>query len=86
MSEGAPLVPRADRLDPANPRYDAILAAHAEALDRGDDVYRDPATGLLVFTSAALLRRAGCCERGCRHCPYPPSEGADQSRTSTNGR
>jgi hypothetical protein len=26
--------------------------------------------GLLVFTSAYLLRRGYCCGNGCRNCPY----------------
>lgn len=26
--------------------------------------------GLMVFTSAYLLRRGYCCQNGCKHCPY----------------
>jgi len=76
LAEGeAPLIPRPDRLDPARPDYAEILAAHRAAIDHGSATYRDPSTGLSVFTSAAHLRRGRCCERGCRHCPYPPLAG-----------
>ena len=26
--------------------------------------------GLMVLTSAYLLKRGFCCKSGCRHCPY----------------
>ncbi len=71
MTPDAPLVPRPDRLDPRRPDYDAILEAHRIAIERGASTYTDPTTGLSVFTSAALLAKGSCCERGCRHCPYP---------------
>ncbi|MEI8000080.1 MAG: DUF5522 domain-containing protein [Actinomycetes bacterium] len=45
-------------------------AAHAAALDRGDEWYLDPDTGLLVLTELAHRRRGSCCSSGCRHCPY----------------
>lgn len=67
-----PLIPRPDRLDPARHDFDAIVSAHRDAVLRGEATYRDPTTGLMVFTSAALLDRGWCCARGCRHCPYPP--------------
>ncbi|HEY6429384.1 MAG TPA: DUF5522 domain-containing protein [Acidimicrobiales bacterium] len=47
-----------------------MLAAHQAALDAGRDTYRDPASGLNVFTAAYLARRGTCCDTGCRHCPY----------------
>ncbi|MEI8051558.1 MAG: DUF5522 domain-containing protein [Actinomycetes bacterium] len=68
-----PLVPRPDRLDPSRLDYEIILSAHAAAVARGESTYRDPATSFLVFTSATLLARGSCCERGCRHCPFDPS-------------
>jgi hypothetical protein len=37
-------------------------------LEKGVDYYLE--NGLLVFTSAFLLKRGYCCESGCRHCPY----------------
>lgn len=52
----------------------AALAAHALAIERGQDTYRDPATGYEVLTSAALLARRECCGSGCRHCPYSVDE------------
>jgi hypothetical protein len=48
----------------------AIERAHAEAIERGDDTYLDPATGYEVLTAAFLLARGHCCDNGCRHCPY----------------
>ena len=71
MSPSGPEVPRLDRLDPRRSDYAEILEAHRSALVRGEASYRDPSTGLMVFTSATLLSRGSCCERGCRHCPFP---------------
>ncbi len=51
-----------------------ILRAHQEALDRGEDGYIDPHTGLFVMTAAALGARGECCGAGCRHCPYDEDE------------
>jgi hypothetical protein len=74
--EGHDLAPRAlsapsaARLPPDAPRRDEILAAHATALAAGNAAYRDPATGLAVFSAAFLARRGACCSSGCRHCPY----------------
>jgi hypothetical protein len=62
--------PHPSRLDPRDPAYDAILAAHRGALVRDDAGYADPTTGLFVFTSAYLAARGTCCDSGCRHCPY----------------
>jgi hypothetical protein len=62
--------PHPDRLSPDRPDYGAILAAHGAALDAGSDSYRDPSTGLTVFTAGYLARRGTCCDSGCRHCPY----------------
>lgn len=67
----APLaVPDPSRLDPARPDYEAILAAHRQALATGDDGYPDPSTGFWCFTAAYLWARGTCCSSGCRHCPY----------------
>ena len=62
--------PHPQRLDPAHPRYDQILAAHAAAMDDDQPGYLDPASGLMVLTAAYLAERGTCCEQGCRHCPY----------------
>jgi hypothetical protein len=62
--------PHPSRCDPSRPDYAAILAAHEEAVGRGETVYKDPSTGLVVLTVAAHLARGTCCDSGCRHCPY----------------
>ncbi|MEM8606730.1 MAG: DUF5522 domain-containing protein [Myxococcota bacterium] len=48
----------------------AVVRAHDEAVERGEDGYFDPETGLFVMTAAYLLARNRCCGSGCRHCPY----------------
>ena len=62
--------PHPDRLDPAHPRYDAIIARHSAAVAAGQNGYADPATGLFVLTAGFLAARGTCCDNGCRHCPY----------------
>jgi hypothetical protein len=62
--------PHPSRLPPGHPHRDQILAAHAEAMERGDSGYTDPDSGLFVLTAAFLADRGACCESGCRHCPY----------------
>lgn len=62
--------PAASRLPAEAPYATEILAAHAEALDRGDAGYLDPQSGLFVLTAKFLADRGTCCDRGCRHCPY----------------
>jgi hypothetical protein len=73
VTDEVPHAPRTDRLDPAQRDFSAIITAHEAAVGRGEATYRDPTTGLMVFTSAALAARGHCCECGCRHCPYPVS-------------
>jgi hypothetical protein len=43
-------------------------------LKEGEDFYYDE-LGRLVFTEAYHLKRGYCCGNGCRHCPYPKSDG-----------
>jgi hypothetical protein len=62
--------PHPGRLSPTDPRYGAIVSAHADALERGALSYADPASGLSVLTAAYLAARGTCCGSGCRHCPY----------------
>ncbi|HEV3268740.1 MAG TPA: DUF5522 domain-containing protein [Acidimicrobiales bacterium] len=62
--------PHVSRCDPNRDDYEAILAAHEEAVRLGQPSYRDPATGLTVLTVATHLARGTCCDSGCRHCPY----------------
>jgi hypothetical protein len=65
---------------------DDVATAHAAAVQRVEDTYRDPATGLRVMTAATLARRGHCCGCGCRHCPYPPAEQARAGRPGSEGR
>lgn len=58
------------RLAPDHPRRAEILAAHEQAVAKGEAGYRDPETGLFVLTAAFLRDRGHCCGNGCRHCPY----------------
>ena len=64
------LEPAPSRLPLDHPRRAEILAAHAAAIDHGEDGYIDPETGLYVFTAAYHAARGTCCASGCRHCPY----------------
>ncbi|KAJ1622297.1 hypothetical protein T492DRAFT_1063408 [Pavlovales sp. CCMP2436] len=47
-----------------------IEELHRIACAAGQRGYRDPRTGLTVFTELAHLGRGRCCGNGCRHCPY----------------
>jgi hypothetical protein len=58
------------RLPDSDRDQDLIAAAHAAAVAAGEPGYSDPATGLFVFTAAALRARETCCGSDCRHCPY----------------
>jgi len=62
--------PHPDRLPAGHLHRDAILAAHSAALDAGEALYVDPASGLMVMTAGYLAERGTCCDTGCRHCPY----------------
>jgi Family of unknown function (DUF5522) len=62
--------PHPDRLSPDHARYDAILAAHEQAMAASEPGYDDPDTGYFVFTAKYLAERGSCCDSGCRHCPY----------------
>jgi hypothetical protein len=62
--------PHPSRLAPGHPHRAEILAAHAEAMARGDSGYIDPDSGLFVLTAAFLAQRGTCCDSGCRHCPF----------------
>lgn len=64
------MTPHASRLDPGHPRYALILAEHQRAVADGEQMYRDPDTGLFVLTAQYHLDRGRCCGSGCRHCPY----------------
>jgi hypothetical protein len=62
--------PLAGRLDPARPETVAIMREHSRAVEGGRPLYRDPISGLSVFTAVFLADRGYCCGSGCRHCPY----------------
>jgi hypothetical protein len=66
----SPDTPHPSRLSPDHPRWAEIIAAHQDAVARGDPGYLDPETGLFVLTAVTLSERSVCCESGCRHCPY----------------
>ncbi len=67
--------PLDSRLDSSRVDGEAILRAHSVAVAAGRALYRDPTTGLSVFTAVFLADRGYCCGSGCRHCPYEPSAG-----------
>jgi len=60
------------RYDERHPRYAEGMARHRAAVERNEPSYRDPVSGLTVFTARFLAERGFCCESGCRHCPYEP--------------
>lgn len=62
--------PHPSRLPEQHPYRAEILARHEAAMARGIPVYRDPVSGLSVFTADYLAKRNYCCDSGCRHCPY----------------
>jgi hypothetical protein len=64
------LVPLPSRLRPDHPHRAEILRRHDAAVAARIPTYRDPTSGLAVFTAAFLASRGTCCTSGCRHCPY----------------
>lgn len=75
MSGDVPFLSHPERVDAQRVDLALIRDAHDRAVGLGQAVYRDPSTGLMVFTAVALKERDWCCERGCRHCPYPTLHG-----------
>ena len=63
-------VPLPARYSQRHRGYAEGMARHAAAVSQGVPAYRDPATGLAVFTAVFLADRGYCCGSGCRHCPY----------------
>jgi hypothetical protein len=55
-----------------HPQYDEIGRLHSAAVAGNLPTYRDPHSGLMVFTAAFLADRGYCCDSGCRHCPFEP--------------
>lgn len=64
----------ADGLVPDETLAPDVVEAHRSAVERGEEGYLDPRTGLYVMTEDALMARGNCCGSGCRHCPYPADE------------
>lgn len=64
------LEPHPTRLAPDHPAYQRIVRTHRVAVEAREPGYVDPVTGYFVFTAIALIERGGCCDSGCRHCPY----------------
>ena len=64
-------VPLPRRYSPRHRGFAEGMAAHDAAVASGALSYRDPVTGLTVFTAQFLADRGYCCDSGCRHCPYP---------------
>jgi len=67
-------VPLPRRYSPKHRGYAEGMARHAAAMANGMVSYRDPVTGLAVFTAKFLADRKYCCDGGCRHCPYEPAK------------
>lgn len=65
-----PMTPHPSRFPADHPRHDEILELHRAAVAKGQQMYRDPDSGLYVLTAAYHLARGRCCQSGCRHCPY----------------
>lgn len=69
--------PAPERFPADHPSYDAVIAAHERSIEMDTYGYRDPISGLLVFSAKYLWDRDYCCETGCRHCPYVGRPGAE---------
>ncbi|XP_021054903.1 uncharacterized protein C1orf53 homolog [Mus pahari] len=73
--------------EPRHPASRALTAAerhiaelHRAACAAGELSYMDPATGYVVLTRLAHLRRGACCGSACRHCPYGQVNVKDPSK------
>jgi hypothetical protein len=62
--------PLASRLSAESADFERIMDAHRRAVEARRPLYRDPISGLSVFTAVFLADRGYCCGSGCRHCPY----------------
>lgn len=47
-----------------------VMDAHQTAVAKGAATYKDPKSGLTVFTRQAHIARGVCCGSRCRHCPF----------------
>ncbi|MDF1838420.1 MAG: DUF5522 domain-containing protein [Planctomycetota bacterium] len=64
--------PHPDNFDPRHPLYEKVMARHDAAMAAGQSRYRDPISGAMVETAEAIWNGRGCCNLGCRHCPFGP--------------
>ena len=62
--------PLPQRYSESHRGFAEAMARHRGAVDANEPCYRDPVSGLTVFTARFLAERGYCCESGCRHCPY----------------
>lgn len=69
--------PAPSRFSADHPLYEAVIAAHERSIELDTYGYRDPQSGLLVFSAKYLWDREYCCDTGCRHCPYVARPGAE---------
>ena len=70
-------VPAPERFSSDDLSYAEAMEAHERSIALDTYGYRDPTTGLLVFSAKYLWDRAYCCDTGCRHCPYVGRPGAE---------
>lgn len=70
------------------PSEDTILPdieeIHSTACQAQKSHYKDPRSGLVVFT-AFHLRKRKCCGCGCRHCPHKPCTDQPRAPSLLNG-
>lgn len=77
---GGILTPLDSRLPRDGLARSEVLRLHELAVRQSSSGYRDPSSGLFVFTAQFLADRGYCCDSGCRHCPYQEPDG-DQGST-----
>jgi len=65
-----PGIPLPERLDPSDPKFERIMAAHDQSCAINQQGYLDPYNGLFAMTADSHIKRGYCCTRGCRHCPF----------------
>ena len=76
--------PHTARLAPSTPGYDAILAAHEEAIVEREPGYLDPVTGLFVMTAHQAKGRACRVITPCAPSS-PPGADREQKRRAYAG-
>ena len=64
--------PHPSNFSPGHPLFERVMALHDAAMAAGQTHYCDPVSGAMVETAEAIWNGRGCCNLGCRHCPYGP--------------